>query len=108
MLAMKKLIILAFIFITFLGCKRYSPGVEYYFKSGVTYQGYRPTGEISKSEAEQLAQKGYAYYIAYFNEEGKPIKIFKVYNGTTSLYWQYEFDKNDVENILKKIEKNKE
>lgn len=66
----------------------HEPGGPYYFKSGVTYKGYRPTGEITKAEADSLADKGNAYYMAHFGPEGNPAKILKVYRGQTNLYWQ--------------------
>jgi len=86
----------------------HQPGVPYYFESGVTYQGFRPTGEITEPEANKLASSGYAYYIAYFNQEGKPTKIFKVYEGSTNLYMQLEFGTNDIQKFLEYQERKKE
>ena len=71
-------------------------GGPFYFKSGVTYQGHRPTGEKTKTEADKLAATGYAYYIAHFDSVGKPIRIQKVYQGTTSLYWETKQEKEEL------------
>ena len=68
-----------------VGCQTtkssHSPGGPYYFQSGVTYQGFRPTSEITKGKADELASHGYAYYIAGFREDGQPSYIEKIFNG---------------------------
>ena len=91
---MKNIIAIMVLLAVLTGCKSsehsHKPGRPYYFKSGVTYQGHRPTGEITKSEADKLADSGYAYYIAHFSPDGNPVKIFKVYQGATNLYCQPE------------------
>jgi hypothetical protein len=73
-------------------------GGPYYFNSGITYRGYRPTGELTKSEADELAKQGHAFYIAYFNSDGKPTRILKVYEGKTVLDQEIKYDANGVEN----------
>ena len=91
---MNKIIAIIALLSFLFGCKpsepSHQPGGPYYFKSGVTYQGYRPTGEITKPEADQLAAQGYAYYISHFDAEGKPTRILKVYKGETNSYFHAE------------------
>ncbi len=71
--------------IILFGCKeeyRYHPGGPYYYTSDIAnYQPFRPNGEITKEKAEQLSKDGYAYHIAYFNDEGQPTLIEKHYRG---------------------------
>ena len=78
------------------GCKisQYShkPGGPYYFKWGVTYQGYRPHGEVSKSEADALAKEGYAYCVAHFDKSGQPTNIVKIYKGGVHSSTQLEYE----------------
>lgn len=69
----------------------YRPGGPYYFKGGITYEGYFPTEEISKADADTLASEGFAYYTAYFNDNKRPTIIQKYYRGATTkteLYYQ--------------------
>ncbi|MCK4917982.1 MAG: hypothetical protein KAS51_07190 [Candidatus Omnitrophica bacterium] len=77
--------ILAIVCLSLIGCNKdysYHPGGPYYYKSDiVNYQPFRLNDEITKEEAEQLSKKGYAYYIAYFNNSGKPTVIEKHYHG---------------------------
>jgi hypothetical protein len=61
----------------------HQPGGPYYFKHGVTYQGFLPNEEMTKSEADALAASGYAYAIAYFNPDGLPTNVQKIYHGKT-------------------------
>lgn len=67
------------------GCKeeyRYHPGGPYYYSSDIAnYQLFRPNGEITKDKAEQLSKDGYAYYIAYFNNDEQPSLIERYYRG---------------------------
>lgn len=69
----------------------HQPGGPYYFKRGVTYQGYRPNEQITKAEADSLAADGYAYYVAFFNSDGLPTNVKKVLKGkvefTADLTW---------------------
>ena len=66
-----KIISIIISIILIAGCKinnyHHEPGGPYFFKYHVTYQGFRPNGEISKEQAKELENQGYAYYIAYFN-----------------------------------------
>ncbi len=59
----------------------YRPGEPYYFKHGETYQGFQPNKQITKAEADALATSGYAYTIAYFDSEGLPTNVLKIYPG---------------------------
>lgn len=74
------------------GCKsvgnKHQPNEPYYFKSGITYQGYCPTREMTKAQANEVASRGYAYIISFFDTDGDPIKMLRVYKGETNLYWQ--------------------
>ena len=87
----------------YLGCSsappKYShkPGVPYYFASTVTKQGIHPHGEMTKAEAEEGANQGYAYSIAYFNSSGKPNRHPKVYKGKT--VWDQEITYDDNGNV---------
>ena len=67
------------------GCNeefRYHPGGPYYYTSDIAnYQLFRPNGEITKDRAAQLSKEGYAYYIAFFNNDGQPTLIEKRYQG---------------------------
>lgn len=65
-----------------IGCKKnynHKPGGPYYFKWNVSYKGFYPTGEITKDEVKILIEDGYAYTIAFFNNDGKP-EIMKKYH----------------------------
>ena len=76
------------------GCaSTHQSGGPYYFKWGLDYRGYRPTGEITKPEAVEIAADGYAYYITYFSPDGKPDRMFKVYQGATNLIYQAQEEK---------------
>ena len=75
----------------------HKPGEPYYFRSAITYQGYRPSGELTKAQADELAEQGYAFYIAYFNSLGKPNRILKIYNGKTVLDQEIKYDANGDE-----------
>ncbi len=69
----------------------HQPGGPYYFKHGVTYEGFRPNEQITKAEADSLAADGYAYTVAFFNSDGLPTNVQKVYKGkiesTADLTW---------------------
>ena len=59
------------------GQPKYHPGGPYFYKSWASYYlPYRPTNEITETEAKDLEQQGYSFYIAYFNEQGY-IKSFE-------------------------------
>lgn len=80
-----KRLLLVFILIPalFIGCDTkywHQQGGPYYFKSHVTYQGFYPTGEITKKEALDLSKQGYAYTVAYFNDKGQPTYMEKRYS----------------------------
>lgn len=91
---MKKIIIVMMIAVA-AGCvSTHQPGGPYYFKWGLDYRGYRPTGEITKSEASEISAEGYAYYITYFGTDGKPDRMFKVYQGSTNLIYRAEKEKD--------------
>jgi len=63
----------------------YHPGGPFYYKWDIkNYKPFHPNGEIVKEDAEKLAQNGYAYIIAYFNDGGQPTKIEKHYRGKIS------------------------
>ena len=78
-------IILALIYISLFGCNeeyKYHSGGPYYYKSDIAnHQPFRPNEEITKNEANELADKGYSYYIAFFNDNGRPTTIEKYYKG---------------------------
>jgi hypothetical protein len=102
---MKKTLVAAMLGAVLSGCRlsvsecSHQPGGPYYFTSDATYQEHRTTGEITRSEAEELANSGSAYYMAYFNSSGNPTKMFKVFAGSTNLYWQWEPRTNDLHNL---------
>lgn len=77
--------ILVIVCLSLIGCNKdyfYHSGGPYYYKSDVVnYQPFRPNDEITKEDAEQLSKDGCAYYIAYFNNDGKPTVIEKYYQG---------------------------
>ena len=75
----------------------HKPGEPYYFWSAITYQGYRPSGELTKAEADELAEQGGAYYIASFNFLEKPNRILKIYKGKTVLDQEIKYDANGDE-----------
>ena len=65
---------------------KYHPGGPYYYKSWASYLlPYRPVDEVTKSEAEELERQGYAYYIAFFNEQGLIKSFEKRYQGKMEL-----------------------
>lgn len=72
-------------------------GGPYYYKHAITKQGYHPNEEITKTEAENLARNGYAYYIAYFNPSGKPNRLLKVYKEKTVFDQEIKYDANGHE-----------
>jgi hypothetical protein len=79
----KKIVIFSLL-LTLWSCKSnktYHPGGPYYYKYSIAnYTPLRPNGEITKIEADQLARDGYAYYIAYFNDNGRLTQIQKLFN----------------------------
>ena len=61
---------------------RSGPGSTRYFKSFASYElPIRPVGEIGKKEAERLAEAGYAYYEAQYDESGTLARLAKHYAG---------------------------
>lgn len=68
---------------------RYHPGGPYYYSSYVGYWiPHRPSGEMSKEEAEK---SGYSYYEAYFNDRGLITKLIKHQKDGEPEY-QYEYN----------------
>ncbi len=67
------------------GCSEeheYPTGGPYYYKSDVTdNQPFRPSDEITGSEADKLGSSGYTYYIVYFNDDRQPTIIEKRFRG---------------------------
>lgn len=92
------IIISSVVLISILGCKidnyYHKPGGPYYFKSGITYQGMRPSGEITQAEAKELEKNKYAFYIAYFNSEGKPTIIEKYHEGKLINKYELFYENN--------------
>lgn len=84
--------------ICMIGCSiaasRHAPGGPYYFARAITYQGYNPTDELTKAQAEELASRGYAYYVGYFDAVGRLSRIVKVYRGETVLDKEVTYDTN--------------
>jgi hypothetical protein len=90
---MNKLIIITLIAPLFLLCSRtdeyyHKPGGPFYFESIITYQGINPNREITKDKSIQLKDSGYAFYVGYFNNDGKPTLLEKYYKG--NLFMKYE------------------
>jgi hypothetical protein len=52
---------------------------------------------MTKAEADEIANQGYAYYIAYFNSSGKPIRHLKFYKGKMLLDQEITYDDNGDE-----------
>jgi hypothetical protein len=75
--------IISCIFCILCNCGGYyhEPGGPYYFQSAITYQGIRPNKEITQDKTKALADSGYAFYVAYFNNKGKPTIVEKHYEG---------------------------
>jgi|GEM_PF-2148903 hypothetical protein len=85
----------------YLGCSStppeysHKPGVPYYFAGTVTKpRGIDPHGEMTKTEAEEIANRGGAYSVAYFNSSGKPIRHLKFYKGKMLLDQEITYDDN--------------
>jgi len=80
---------------------KYHPGGPYYYISWAHYfSPYRPVNEISKSEADELEHRGYGFYVAFFNEQGRIKSMEKRYQGKIEFKTLCYYD-NDV---LKKEE----
>lgn len=61
------------------------PRGPYFYMSAPSDDGYQPPGDLSESEAEEIAARGYTYYVAFFDPKGKPEKILKVSNRETEV-----------------------
>jgi hypothetical protein len=57
----------------------------YYYMSAPPKEGYEPPGDLTRKEAEEIAARGYPYYVTYFDSKGKPDKILKVSGGETEV-----------------------
>ena len=80
---------------------KYHPGGPYYYKSWASYYlPYRPVEEISKQGAEELDRQGYAYYIAFFNEQGLIKSFEKRFKENMEFKVTYDYDNG----VLKKEE----
>lgn len=83
------------------GQPKYHSGGPYFYKSWASYVlPYRPTEEISETEAKDLERQGYAFYIAYFNDDGYIKSFEKRYQGKQEFKTTYFYEKG----ILKKEE----
>lgn len=57
----------------------------YFYMSAPPEDGFEPPGDLTETEAREIAARGYAYYVAYFDSKGKPDKIIKVSNHETEV-----------------------
>lgn len=85
------------------GCREsppeYRPGGPYYYKSWINYHlPYQPAGEISLSEAQALERKGYAYCIAFFDEQGRILSFEKTYQSAVEFKVTYFY----VDGVLRR------
>ena len=100
---MKKPVTVSLLAIFLSGCSAapysHQPGGPYYFKSVdmFRYREHRPSGEITKAEAEELDERGSAYYMAYFSSSGKPVRILKVHEGQAVLDQEIKYDADGEE-----------
>lgn len=62
-----------------------SPGPYYYMSAPSDDEEYEPPGDLSREEAEEIAARGFPYYVAYFDSKGKPDKILKISAGETQV-----------------------
>lgn len=97
MLRIFSVLISGFIFVC-QGCSyvqpKYHPGGPYYYKSWASYKlPYRPIDEISYKEAKQIEASGYAYYEAFFNEDGFIITFKKYYHEKLDFAVSYYYEK---------------
>jgi hypothetical protein len=80
---------------------KYHAGGPYYYKSWASYfLPYRPVDEISRPDAEGLERQGFAYYIAFFDEQGLIKSFEKRYQGKMEFKVTYYYENG----ILKKEE----
>jgi len=100
---MKNLLTVILVVVLASSCKvsqyNHKPGGPYYFKWGVTYQGYRPHGEVTKSEADALAKEGLAYCVAHFDKSGQPTHIVKIYKGGVHSSTQLEYENGTLTRV---------
>lgn len=54
------------------------PHGPYFYMTSPSAKDYHPPGDLTESEAQEIASHGFTYYVAYFDSKGKPEKILKV------------------------------
>jgi hypothetical protein len=81
----------------------YHPGGPYYYKTWASYSiPYRPIDEISFANAKKLEKEGYAYYEAYFNNDGMIIKFIKHVKGTIAYQDEYIYENKKLKKRISK------
>ena len=83
------------------GCKSqraYHPGGPYYYKSWVSYElPHSPVGELTLQETRALEEDGRAYYVAFFNDDGRIKSFEKRIDDKTVWKTVYRYKKGKLE-----------
>ena len=80
----------------------HKPGGPYYYKGYVNdaRKPFQPMDELTKQQAEELKSRDYAYYEAYYNNDGHIIKFIKYYNDQIMFQEEYMYEDGDLKDVV--------
>jgi len=80
----------------------HKPGGPYYYQSYANdaRKPFQPIEELTKQQVEELKERGYAYYEAYYNNDGHITKFIKYYNDQIMFQEEYTYDGGELKDVV--------